>query len=266
MTPSALATVGQPRPLAVPGPTGPAWELDAHGLGAHGQVVAVGTDAAEVAAACSGLADLDRLWSPDGERSEVRALNARPGVVRPVTAETVLLVRLALRAEHETAGMYRAALDARPGAPTRSAASAVPGPRRPPDYVVDVRHGRVGVAPGGRFSPGHLARGLALDLLVEDLLQRGATAACAVLGGDVRMAGTAPWPQGWSAAVPAPQVTGPPLPRHGAIATVRSTLAAVGTVTVVSDEAWRACALAQAEVVRRSAGVPPARGAGAISG
>jgi thiamine biosynthesis lipoprotein ApbE len=110
--------------------------------------------------------------------------------------------------------------------------------------------------------------GLAVDEVVEDLMDDGATGVLVQLDGIVRVAGTSPTGDGWLTVVAHPR-------GHFATAVLRLEQGAVATmanpsseglvaVSVVAPQAWEAELLAatalsagsEAEVVLRTAGVP----------
>jgi thiamine biosynthesis lipoprotein len=127
-----------------------------------------------------------------------------------------------------------------------------------------------------RVDPGAIGKGLAADLVVSELLARGALGALVDVGGDIRAAGRAPTPDGWVVAVEDPwdpaveiarfavadggvatssvvrqrwRVDGAPMhhvidPRTGAPAGTD-----LASATVVAGEAWWAEALATAALV-----------------
>ena len=71
--------------------------------------------------------------------------------------------------------------------------------------VVDADRGSVTVPAGRQFDPGGIGKGLAGDLVVDDLLQAGARGVLVSLGGDVRVGGESPDGCGWPVAVEDPR-------------------------------------------------------------
>jgi thiamine biosynthesis lipoprotein len=69
---------------------------------------------------------------------------------------------------------------------------------------VDLDASTVRLPPGVSFDLGGIGKGRAADLIVARLLDDGVEGACVDLGGDVRVAGRAPDPEGWLIAVADP--------------------------------------------------------------
>jgi thiamine biosynthesis lipoprotein len=76
--------------------------------------------------------------------------------------------------------------------------------------VIDRSAGTVTLPPGGRFDPGGIGKGLAADLVAAELAadRAGELAAadpagvCVNVGGDVRVHGVGPHPDGWQIGLP----------------------------------------------------------------
>jgi thiamine biosynthesis lipoprotein len=89
----------------------------------------------------------------------------------------------------------------------RDASPEAAGERRPsrgrPAIDVDAAAGRVTVPPGVGFDSGGIGKGFGADLVVERLLEDGASGALVNLGGDLRVGGQAP-PRGWRVDIPHP--------------------------------------------------------------
>jgi FAD:protein FMN transferase len=227
--------------------------------------------------------ELDRKWTRFAADSEVSRINAGAGSPVTVSPETVLLAGLALVAWTETHGRYDpTVLPALIAAGyDRDFASITghgvePGAACPgigcSGIAVDARKSTVTVPVGCAVDFGGLAKGLAADLVVTDLLDGGAIGACVNIGGDVRVAGVSPRHGGWLVGVDDPQgqVQSACLRlTDGAVATTsrvnrswgpaddrrhhiidprtgRPADSGLQTVTVATDEGWRAEALATA--------------------
>ena len=201
---------------------------------------ASGSDALDDARA--RLAELDHLWGPGGE---IERLNARPGVMTPVSADTVLLAVLA----------------------TEPVARRCPRPAEP-GLRVDVRHDAVGLLSDAPVDLGDLAAALAVDLVLNDLMAAGnadnrLAGACVMVGGNARATGTPPPGREWPVAVAGDHR---PL-RRAAIAYTHSDhtspmlslvlSSASSSVLVVADQAWRAYLLGRAALT-----LPPDRACG----
>ncbi len=79
---------------------------------------------------------------------------------------------------------------------------------------LDYEEQGVCVPPGVRIDLGGIGKGLAVDLIAQGLVDRGAASACVALGGDVRVAGDPPNAAGWSVPVEDP-VSGVPVFQTG---------------------------------------------------
>ena len=253
-------------------------------MGSDGHVVVVGpehlADRAE-----QRVAELERRWSRFDERSEVSALNRHAGAPVLVSAETLELVERALDAWRMTHGWfdptvlgalvragYDRSFDTIDDAPTHGAA----GPLGPDPAGIEIVAGAVRLPAGTGFDPGGIGKGLAADIVVDELLADGAEGVCINLGGDVRVEGTSPTGDAWTIGVEHP---GRPVAvarvgiRRGAVATsttlrrrwrsgdeVRHHLIDPTTgqpsstrltfATVVAGHAWTAEVLAKALVLR----------------
>ena len=86
-----------------------------------------------------------------------------------------------------SAGVHRVNEPARPSAPAPGCAA----------IELDATLRTVRMPAGVKFDGGGIGKGLAVDLIVEELLDAGATGACVNLGGDLRVGGLAPTAQGW---------------------------------------------------------------------
>ena len=177
------------------------WSHRARAMGTRVDVVA--HDAPPDSASCvDGLLErCEASWSRFRPDSDLSALNRSP---RSCTSVSPLLERALIRARAawsatggrfdptvldavEHAGYDRdfRALDPRP--------RPVPTGRRVPGMSrVHVGRGHVVRPVGLRLDLGGIGKGLAADLLAAELLARGADSVCVSVGGDVRVAGTAP--------------------------------------------------------------------------
>ncbi len=178
-------------------------------MGSHAQVVVVGGRPGLAEDARRRVDQLEARWSRFLPASEVSALNRRAGEPVPVSADTRLLVTRAVEGWRLSGGAFdptvlgpviRAGYDrtfdevvARP-APGRStldlgaAGIVVDGPT-------------VCIPPGTGFDPGGIGKGLAADLVCDELMAAGAEGACVNLGGDVRVAGTGADGEAWTVSV-----------------------------------------------------------------
>ena len=203
-------TTATPAPTPIPAPA--TVEVRVRAMGSDAHIVIVGGPAGLADTALARLAELEARWSRFIETSEVSALTRRAGEAVAVSDDTWLLVRRAVDAWWLTGGAFdptvlgdvvRAGYDRsfdelRPD-PTDARSPLLPG-----CDGIEVGAGTVRLAAGTGFDPGGIGKGLAADLIVAELLRAGADGACVNLGGDVRVAGTAPDGGGWTVGVAHP--------------------------------------------------------------
>lgn len=151
--------------------------------------------------------ELEARWSRFRPTSEVSLLNAMAGSPVRVSGPTLELVRLAVSAFRLTGGRFdptqlgavvRAGYD-RSFERLTSAAPRGNSPLRPgaPDIAIDPSSRTVTLPAGVGFDPGGIGKGLAADLLTDELIACGADGVCANLGGDLRVRGPAPDGADW---------------------------------------------------------------------
>ncbi|MCB1000622.1 MAG: FAD:protein FMN transferase [Acidimicrobiales bacterium] len=155
------------------------------------------------------VAELERCWSRFLPDSEISRLNRADGSPLEVSADTVTAVRAACAAWVVTGGRFdptvhdsllRLGYDdtidvvARRGG--GAAAVALPAPGCD-GVVFDEAQRIVHLPVGVRLDLGGIGKGLAADLVVADLLARGARGAMVSVGGDLRVAGTPPNGEAW---------------------------------------------------------------------
>jgi FAD:protein FMN transferase len=178
------------------------------------------------------LTHLERRWSRFIATSEVSRLNRAGGEPLHVSAETRLLVRRALEGYRVTAGRFDPTLlgavlragyvdsfeRLEDGVP-RFTSALCTGAHR---IEVDDDAGTVRVPEGVGFDPGGIGKGLAADIVADDLVRFGADGVCVNVGGDVRVAGRSPTGDAWRIEVEHP-ITSLPIAtlevRDGAVAT-----------------------------------------------
>jgi thiamine biosynthesis lipoprotein len=184
-------------------------------MGSDAHVVVVG-DERLAERAQARIADLERRWSRFDERSEVSALNRHAGAPVLVSAETLELVERSLDAWRMTHGWFdptllgavvRAGYD-RPfdeidETTARDATSALHASAR----GIEVIAGTVRLPAGTGFDPGGIGKGLAADIVVDELRAEGADGVCVDLGGDVRVEGSSPAGDAWTVAIEHPEDT-----------------------------------------------------------
>jgi thiamine biosynthesis lipoprotein len=235
--------------------------------------------------------ELERRWSRFRPDSEVSALNAGAGAFVVVSPETRTLVRRAVEAWRLSGGtfdptMLAALVAAGYGRSFEDGPIAMPVPSGLPpmtlagcsDIVID---GDAVCLPAGTgFDPGGIGKGLAADLVAEEVLAEGAAGVCVNAGGDVRVAGDRPddesGGEAWTIAVEHPRATAPVALlglKAGAVATSTTLLRAwvldgrpahhlidpatgrpsdsdLTLASVVTGRAWRAEVLAKTVLLR----------------
>ena len=195
-------------------------------MGSDATVVAVGGGPGLAERARDRLDRLEALWSRFRPDSEVSRLNAAGGRRMEVSAETIHLVGTAVEAWSVTRGAYDPTVlgDVLRAGYTVSFESlqAVPAQIRSPLTHLEFRIGAAGIRidpvahtvelpPGVGFDPGGIGKGLAADMVVEELMAAGAEGACINVGGDLRVWGTPPDSapgSGWAIGVDDPFTVG----------------------------------------------------------
>lgn len=170
-------------------------------MGSEAHVVVVGDDAL-LGAARRRIDDLEQRWSrfrPDSEISRMNAGRGRPFQLSP---ESFVLVLAAVEAWRLTDGLFdptvlgdmvRAGYD-RPF----QAVAARPGhgvsmlTRHCGGIVLDADRSTVTLPADAGFDPGGIGKGLAADIVADELMAAGASGVCVNLGGDVRVEGEGP--------------------------------------------------------------------------
>lgn len=185
-------------------------ELSFPAMGCAAHVLVVGGPAGLADRAVRRLATLESLWSRFRDHSDISRCNAAAGSATAVSPWTVALVRRAVSAWRTTGGRFDptvlTALEglgyvhtfARVPASTESpvaAASSAPGCA---GIVVDAVASTVTIPAGVRFDAGGIGKGLAADLVADELLEAGAAGACVNVGGDLKAVGEAPDADGWT--------------------------------------------------------------------
>jgi thiamine biosynthesis lipoprotein len=189
-------------------------------MGTDAHVIVVGGPADLLEHARERIAHLEGLWSRFDPDSELSRLNRCAGAFMDVSTETSLLLERALDGWTMSAGAFDATLlDAVVAAgydrtfeelpAVGQGEAALPQPprpisARPDDAPIEVSAGRARLGEGLGVDSGGIGKGLAADLVVVELLGRGAAGACVNLGGDLRVAGESPDGDGWTIGVDHP--------------------------------------------------------------
>lgn len=190
-------------------PTETLTETRFRAMGTEVQVGIVGGDASVLHAGENRIRQLEARWSRFLDTSEISALNRRAGRPVIVSADTFQLVARAATAWAATGGRFDptvgAALAAhgydRDFADVRTTTSDAPrttGPT-PGAAGIDLIPGinAITLPHGVTFDAGGIGKGFAADLTAALLVAEGADGALVNLGGDLRVAGRPPTPEGW---------------------------------------------------------------------
>ncbi len=188
--------------------------FDAMGSTVH--LLVIGPNAAaDLDWARARLHELEIRWTRFSPDSELSQLNANAGYPTMVSADTYRLVDTAITAWEQTNGrydptLYRAIINlgydrtfAAIGHPARAATPARGGAIA----AIDLNPGlhAITLPTGTSLDPGGIGKGLAADILAEELVARGADGAMVNLGGDIRVIGSPPADAtGWTISVADP--------------------------------------------------------------
>ncbi len=202
-------------------------------MGVQCRIEIVGPNAPILLDECFALvAELERKWSRFRSDSDISRLNNSPGRPVRVDPRTVTLVAMMKSAMHETGGTFNpthlpdqiALGDAR--SLVGDHVTSIPGDAAPWESLGAVTidpDGLVSLPPTLTLDAGGIGKGLAADIAAGHALDRGATAVCVNLGGDIRIANAHGSTHDWAIDVQAPNGTDAPLStvsiRNGAIAT-----------------------------------------------
>jgi thiamine biosynthesis lipoprotein len=187
-------------------------------MGSTAELVIVGDSAPDLADwATARIEQLESAWSRFRSDSELNHLCRLAGTGPvPVSPEMIGAVGHAVALWYVTDGRFdptiRAALEACGYDRTFDLVSAN-GPPAPPsrpapgcDGVrIDRDRATVTMPAGMRIDLGGIGKGLAADLVVAGLVERGARGACVALGGDVRVTGHSTTGSPWSVPIEDPR-------------------------------------------------------------
>ncbi len=186
-------------------------------MGSDVHVVVVDGSPDHLRAARGRIDELESRWSRFRPDSEVTRINSAGGEPVTVSADTRTAITAAVEAWRSTDGRFDPTVlpalvaigydrdFARIEREVAGAAPDSPPPGIPAPgaagIAIDDATGTVALPLGTRVDLGGIGKGLAADLVVEQLLRSGAGGACVNVGGDVRAAGTPPSDAGWVVAV-----------------------------------------------------------------
>lgn len=175
-------------------------------MGTRAHVLVVGGRDGASEQAEQRLRDLERRWSRFLPESELSLLNAAGGAPCIVSSDTIRLVETLQRAWIHTSGRFDPTVhdamvelgyeNSWPPVP-QTASSA---PRATPGcggVDIDASTGMIRLPTRTHLDPGGLGKGLAADVVVEELLDDGARGALVNVGGDLRVAGEPPESDEW---------------------------------------------------------------------
>lgn len=185
-------------------------------MGSLAHLVVVGSQPCEhLAWARARLEQLEAAWTRFDDHSEVSQLNSAAGHPLVVSADTFRLVSTAVAAWERTRGSFDPTLVhalVSHGYDRTFTSIDHPEPAHGPvplgfaagiELVAGVNAVTLPIGTG--LDPGGIGKGLAADIVVEELLARGADGAMVNLGGDIRADGTAPdGADGWTIGVDDP--------------------------------------------------------------
>jgi FAD:protein FMN transferase len=225
-------------------------------MGTDAHILVIGGRADLIDQAAARVVQLEQRWSRFLPDSEVSQLNQHAGQPVTVSADTRLLVGRAVEAWRITGSSFD---------PTVLGAMLSAGyDRNFDDILADrptvmsslllgctdivITDETVCLPPDTGFDAGGIGKGLAADLIVEEMVAAGATGACVNLGGDLRVAGVSPDGGGWTIAVEYPG-------DQKSVALIGLTDGAVATSTTVR-RAWLANGHARHHLIDPQTGRP----------
>jgi thiamine biosynthesis lipoprotein len=190
-------------------------ELTFRVMTAHAHVILVDPAPGAEGYARSRLQQLERRWSRFLPSSDVSRLNTMPDAFAIVSSDTIDLLATMKQAWRVSNGRYDptllAAINAAGYSTSRDGSgrtSTRAGSRRRgctiADVTIDAATSTVVVPAGIGLDPGGIGKGLAADIVVTELLERGTGGALVSVGGDLAAAGTPPSAQGWYVAIEDP--------------------------------------------------------------
>jgi FAD:protein FMN transferase len=235
-------------------------------MGSQAHVVVIG-DEQLMTVARARIAELEARWSRFIPESEISRLNAEPGVALAVSEDTFRLVRRARDGWRRTGGrfdptvlgdMIRAGYDRTFQAVVLRSNGGV--------SLLERNAGGIRLDPDARsvtlplnagFDPGGIGKGLAADIVVEELIAAGAEGACVNLGGDIRVEGTGPDRGPWIIDIDHPT-------RAKIVATIGLVSGGVATSTS-AKRAWTVAGERRHHLIDPGTGVPADREAMAVT-
>ena len=213
------------------------------------------------------LAQIEARWSRFIASSEVSQLNSSPGIWQPISIDTAKLLQHLLEAYRETNGLFNPFLlpalihvgySHSMSDPTQDAVSVSQGSTwTATDTDVEMRDSARGwearLVNGATIDPGGLGKGLAADIVAEELFALGATGVLVNVGGDLRCIGTPSDSDVWSIQIEATET------ELSTIATVLIPSGGVATSTTFAKR-WRKDGITRHHVLNPADGQPLSAG------
>jgi thiamine biosynthesis lipoprotein len=227
-------------------------------MGTDVHVVVVDDDVRALDHAQRRIEDLEQRWSRFRPASEISALNEAAGRPVRVSAETRELVQRALDARRATGGLFdptvlgdllRAGYHQTFHEVARSPRAGTSTLTRGAD-AIEIDGDEIRLPFGVGFDPGGIGKGLAADIVADELRADGAAGVCINLGGDARVSGPAPDGGAWTIAVRHPHWNEP-------VAVLGITDGAVATSTTLRRR-WKIGAQEQHHLIDPDTGQPSA--------
>jgi thiamine biosynthesis lipoprotein len=159
--------------------------------------------------------ELESRWSRFRASSDITRLNHAEGRHTPVHSDTVRLLAMLQAAQQVTLGVFDPTLtpaliaagydrSMRNDLATSSVAATSRIGVSLADAQFDEMFDAITLPFGATIDPGGLGKGLAADIVTEELLERGADGVCIAIGGDIRCAGIGPVEGRWPISVADP--------------------------------------------------------------
>lgn len=156
--------------------------------------------------AVARLQELERLWSRFLPDSDITRANRSSGTAVPVHPDTLAVVARGIEAWKQTGGLFDITMLAdllRMGY-TNSIVDNSPAPKvnahrtgTTPEIVVDYAAGTLLVPAGSGIDLGGIGKGMAADIVAEELIEQGAAGAVVNVGGDLVVLGTPATDMSW---------------------------------------------------------------------
>lgn len=162
--------------------------------------------------------ELESRWSRFRTTSDITRLNHAEGRPTPVHPDTIRLVTAMAAAQHATNGVFDPTLtpaliasgydrSMRDPGKTSSVATTARSRVSLDATTFDDHFSALTLPHGATLDPGGLGKGLAADVVADELIDMGAEGVCISIGGDIRCSGTGPLDGLWPITVADPHHT-----------------------------------------------------------